>query len=57
MEVELEPALDEIWKEVRYPSCRPGVRDWLRRAFEGARRLRGARGEVADLLPGLSRDA
>ena len=56
VELELEPALDEIWKEVRYPSCRPGVRDWLRRAFEGAQRLRGARGEVAEQLPGLTGD-
>jgi len=57
VELELEQSLDEIWKEVRYPSCRPGVRDWLRRAFVGARRLKGVRGEVADLLPGLARDA
>ena len=55
--LELEQALDEIWKEVRYPSCRPGVRDWLRRAFEGARRLRGTRAEVAELLPGLTGNA
>ncbi|MBX3171508.1 MAG: hypothetical protein KF760_29135 [Candidatus Eremiobacteraeota bacterium] len=52
-ELNVESSLDEIWKEVRYPSCRPGARDWLRAALSGARCLKGARGEVSGMLPGL----
>lgn len=52
-ELDLESSLDEIWKEVRYPSCRPGAREWLRTSLAGARRLKGARGEIAEMLPGL----
>jgi hypothetical protein len=51
--LEVENSLDEIWKEVRYPSCRPGARQWLAQALQGARRLKGARGEIAEMLPGL----
>lgn len=52
-ELDLDSSLEEIWKEVRYPSCRPGARDWLAGALAGARRLKGARGEISQLLPGL----
>lgn len=52
-ELDVESSLDEIWKEVRYPSCRPGARQWLAGALGGARRWKGARGEMSELLPGL----
>lgn len=52
-ELDVETSLNEVWKEVRYPSCRPGAREWLAGAIAGARRLKGARGEISDLLPGL----
>ncbi len=52
-ELDLESSLNEIWKEVRYPSCRPGARQWLAGALAGARRLKGARGEIGEMLPGL----
>lgn len=52
-ELDVEASLQEIWREVRYPSCRPGAREWLGTALASARRLKGARGETADLLPGL----
>ncbi|MBN9420382.1 MAG: hypothetical protein J0I12_33345 [Candidatus Eremiobacteraeota bacterium] len=52
-ELDVESSLQEIWKEVRYPSCRPGAREWLASALSAARCLKGARGETAEMLPGL----
>jgi hypothetical protein len=47
-ELSVDEAVAEIWKEVRYPSAREGARKWLSGALQGARRLKGARGEAAD---------
>lgn len=52
-ELDLESCLQEIWKEVRYPSCRPGAREWLGEALKPALRLKGARGETTEMVPGL----
>lgn len=52
-ELSVNEAVDEIWKEVRYPSSRADSRKWLSGVLEGARRLKGVRGEAEQVPPGL----
>ncbi|MBS2035686.1 hypothetical protein JST97_11915 [bacterium] len=48
-----DETVEEIWKEVRYPSARADSRKWLSGVVEGAQRWKGARGEAAQVPPGL----
>lgn len=47
-QLSVDEALDEVWREVRYPSAREGARKWLSGALQTATLLKGARGEAAE---------